>query len=78
MSAPDGGCKPLSAKTYVGEAVRLAPVLAPEGREAGNPLLDAAGADAELARILAAWPSLAAPLKAAILALVASASTTST
>jgi hypothetical protein len=31
--------------------------------------------DADLARVVAAWPSLAGPLKAAILALVNSAST---
>jgi hypothetical protein len=31
--------------------------------------------DADLDRVLAAWPALAPPLKAAILALVASAST---
>jgi hypothetical protein len=39
-----------------------------------NSALDSASTDPDLARVLAAWPAISAPIRTAILALVASAS----
>jgi len=65
----------LPGNTSDDSASSLAPRLAPEPEKAS---LRDAPIDPELARVLAAWPALAGPIKAAILALVGSASTPST
>jgi hypothetical protein len=47
-------------------------------QDRANPAPDAVPDDPDLARVLAAWPFLAGPIRAAVLALVATATTPST
>jgi hypothetical protein len=67
MSAVDGGCKPLPANTS-------ADSLSAGDRALTKPTPET---DPDLARVAAAWPGLAGPIKAAILALVGSAAASS-
>jgi hypothetical protein len=53
----------MPANTSANSAGSLAPGLAPEPAEAPSP-------DPDLARVVAAWPELPAPIKAAVLALI--------